>query len=664
MTNNAFPFNLDVVWEPTEMEIRNSNLVRFMHGQGFDDYAEFETWAAQDPARFWQAVLSDLGIHFDVPCTRIMDLTDGLARPRWCVGGHMNIVSSCLDKWQTTAHFEPTSQTALIWEGEGGTVRRFSYVDLHRHTGQWANALRSLGLGAGDVIGIHMPMIPETVMAFLAIMRIGAVALPLFSGFGVEALSARLRAGAAQALVTVSGFQRNGQYVSLDGVLEEVRAATPTLKHVIMVDAPEGYPGVYDARPWVSTFSHLAEAVSCPADAPCLLLYTSGTTGAPKGIVHTHCGFPVKAAQDMAHCFDVKPADVVFWYTDMGWMMGPWLMLGTLILGATILIYDGAPVYPQADRIWALCARHAVTLLGLSPTLARMLQPYGVAMVQPHDLTRLRGVGSTGSPWDPTSWHWVFQHVLGGRRPVFNYTGGTEISGGILGCSLLRPLKACSFNMAIPGMVADVVNDQGVSVVGEIGELVVRQPWIGMTRGFWQDPTDRYRDTYWQPWPNLWRHGDLAVRDAEGFWYVLGRSDDTMNVAGKRLGPTEYEQVLNSLPQVAESATVGIPDPVKEQVVVCFCVLQSNVEADDHLQTRLMDVIAERLGRPLRPAALIFVPDLPKTRNAKIMRRLLVNIYLRQPLGDTSNLENPAVLRTIADAVRGVGAADQGAACR
>ncbi len=659
MDTNAFPFNLEVVWQPTAAQIRNSNLFRFLRRQGFRDYEAFETWAARKPEAFWQAVLADLDIRFDTPWTRIMDLADGLAHPRWCVDGKMNVVTSCLDKWQTGDHFDPATKPALVWEGEDGTVRRYSYAALHAHVGQWANALRNLGLGQGDVIGICLPMIPETVMAFLAIMRIGAIALPLFSGFGAAAMSARLRAGVARGLITTSGFSRNGKRISLLGVLAEVRAQTPGLEHVIVVDAPPNPVAMHDAGPWVSTFAPQAAHASLPADDPCLLLYTSGTTGAPKGAVHTHCGFPVKAAQDMSHCFDVKPADVVFWHTDMGWMMGPWLILGTLLLGATMLIYEGAPTYPQADRLWALCARHQVTLLGLSPTLARMLKLQGTDRVQRHDLSRLRAIGSTGSPWDPDSWQWIFRHVLDGRKPVLNYTGGTEISGGILGCSLIRPLKACSFNTAVPGMAADVVNDQGVGVVGEIGELVVRQPWIGMTRGFWKDQGTRYRDTYWQPWPDLWRHGDLAVRDADGFWYVLGRSDDTMNVAGKRLGPAEYEQVLNSLSQIAESATVGMPDPVKGQVVVCFCVLQPGVIAEARLQAQIMDAVAEQMGRPLRPAAVFFVPGLPKTRNAKIMRRLLIDIYMDRPLGDTSNLEDEAVLATIAQSIQAVKAGDQ-----
>ncbi len=652
MASSTFPFNLEVVWEPTESEIRQSNLVQFMQRQGFHNYEEFEAWAARNPEHFWQAVLEDLEIGFDVPFTQCMDASSGLTHPRWCVDGRMNIVASCLDKWQTAHQFDPTVQTALIWEGEDGSVRQFTYAELHAHVGQWANALRSLDLGAGDVIGIYMPMIPETIIAFLAIMRIGAVALPLFSGFGTTAMGDRMRAGEAKGLIMTSEFRRNGKVISLQSVLEEARDDIPCLQHVVMVDAPKGLAGVHDANTWVPTFPQQAEPAFLPADEPCLVLYTSGTTGAPKGAVHTHCGFPVKAAQDMSHCFDVKTQDIVFWYTDMGWMMGPWLILGTLLLGSTMLIYEGAPTYPRVDRIWSLCARHQVTILGLTPTLVRMLKPHGVTMVQNHDLSHLRGVGSTGSPWDPASWQWIFEHVLEGRKPVFNYTGGTEISGGILGCSLIRPLKPCSFNVAVPGIAADVVNDQGVGVIGEIGELVIRQPWIGMTRGFWRDPENRYHDTYWQPWPDLWRHGDLAVQDKEGFWFVLGRSDDTVLVAGKRIGPTEYEQVLNGLPQVAESAAVGMPDPIKGQEVVCFCVLQTGVQADGGLKTMLMDVVAEQLGRPLRPRAVLFVPSLPKTRNAKIMRRLLVDIYLDLPLGDTSNLEDPAVLQAITEAIR------------
>lgn len=658
MDARVFPFDQSVVWRPAPEQIRQSNLCRFWQQQGLPDYDALEQKAARDPAWFWDAVLADLDLEFEVPYTRVLDLSAGLHHPRWCVDGRMNVVHNCLDKWQRGDHFDPEARTAVVWEGEDGAALHLTYAELHAQVNQGANALRSLGLGPGDVIGLYMPMVPDAVVAFLAIIRIGGIALPLFSGFGVTAVRHRLRAGGARALVAAAGCRRNGHWIDMGALVDEVRTQVPSLAHVLITgSAPDSPPaanpaaGVHHWNELCRSQPMMGPAASTEADQACLLLYTSGTTGMPKGIVHAHCGFPVKAAQDMAHGFDIRRDDVVCWYSDLGWMMGPWLIFGTLLLGSTMMLYDGAPHYPAADRLWALCARHRVTLLGLSPTLARMLQGQGRDLVARHDLTCLRAIGSTGSPWDPTSWSWIFRHVLEGRKPLLNYTGGTEISGGILGCNWLRPLKPCSFNGPLPGMVADVVDPEGRSVTGRTGELVIRQPWIGMARGFWRDRENRYEETYWRTWPHLWRQGDLAARDDEGFWYVLGRSDDTMNVGGKRLGPAEFEQILNGQATVAESAAVGIPDPLRGQQVVCFCVLQTGIQASAALKQDLLHSVARHLGRPLRPADLVFVPGLPKTRNSKVMRRLIRDIYLRQPVGDVTNLEDETVLQGLAAAI-------------
>ena len=658
MAAPVFPFDQPVVWTPTPAQIRRSNLHRFGQRHGAPDLAALERRAAREPAWFWAAVLEDLGIEFERPYTQVLDLTPGLRRPRWCVDGRMNIVHNCLDKWQRGDQFDPRARTALVGEAEDGTVQRLTYAELHARVGQGANALRAGGVEAGDVIGICLPLNPEAVIAFLAIVKVGGIALPLFSGFGAAAMQSRLRDGAAKGLIIAAGFTRGGRWRPLFPRVAAMLAQVPSLACVWIagVARPPRAPirrGLA-LRAWdVCCRQERTEAAtaSVDADAPCLLIYTSGTTGQPKGIVHAHCGFPVKAAQDMAHGFDVKRDDLVAWYTDLGWMMGPWLILGTLLLGSAMAVYDGAPAFPDPGRLWALCARHAVSLFGLSPTVARLLQGHGPEWVARHDLTRLRAIGATGSPWDPAAWTWIFRHALAGAKPLLNYTGGTEISGGILGCHWLRPLKPCAFNASLPGMDADVVDAQGDSLVGIAGELVVRQPWIGMARGFWRDDGRRYEDTYWSAWPHLWRQGDLAVRDVEGYWFVLGRSDDTMNVADKRVGPAEYEQILNGHPAVAESAAVAMPDPVKGQQAVCFCVLHADVKADAALRARLLAAVVHQLGKPLRPADLIFVPALPKTRNSKIMRRLIRDVYLQRPTGDASSLEDETALAGLAQAI-------------
>ncbi|MCB0050089.1 MAG: AMP-binding protein, partial [Caldilinea sp.] len=370
----------------------------------------------------------------------------------------------------------------------------------------------------------------------------------------------------------------------------------------------------------------------------------------PKGAVHTHCGFPVKAAQDMRHSMDLKPEDTIFWFTDMGWMMGPWLVFGALLNGATMLFYDGGPDYPAVDRVWALVERHGITHLGISPTLVRALKPHGDEPVRCHDLASLRAVGSTGSPWDPESWLWTFHTVLGGTKPILNYSGGTEISGGILCGDFFRPLAPCAFSGPVVGMDADVVDEAGNPVRGAVGELVIRQPWIGMTRGFWRD-RDRYVETYWRTLPGLWVHGDFAAVDAHGLWYILGRSDDTIKVGGKRLGPAEVEAILNKHPAVRESAAIGVPHPIKDQEVVAFCVLRAGYAPDETLRSALVDLVTTELGKPLKPRTVKFVTALPKTRNAKVMNRVIRAAYLDLPLGDLSSLEHPATVDAIRQAI-------------
>ena len=376
------------------------------------------------------------------------------------------------------------------------------------------------------------------------------------------------------------------------------------------------------------------------AEDTLLIIYTSGTTGRPKGAVHTHCGFPVKVAQDMAFGTDVHAGDRICWLTDMGWMMGPWLVFGALLLGATCCLYDGAPDFPDAARLWQFAARHKLTQLGVSPSLVRALRAHGDAPATGHDLSALRLFASTGEPWNPDPWHWLFE-VVGQRRiPIINYSGGTEISGGILMGNPITPLKACAFSGACPGIDAVVLDASGQPVRGEVGELAIRAPWIGMTRGFWRD-RERYLEAYWARWPDVWVHGDWALQAADGQWQILGRSDDTINVAGKRIGPAEVESALVGDPALVEAAAIGVPDEMKGSAVICFCVLAPGRTGDDALRTALKARVAAELGKPLQPKAIHFVADLPKTRNAKVMRRIIRAAFLGEALGDTTALVNP-----------------------
>jgi acetyl-CoA synthetase len=561
------------------------------------------------------------------------------------VGGSLNIVHNCLDKYLGTA---TEGHIALLWEGEGGQTRSLTYGDLARKVNQAANALRSLGLGKGDAIGLYMPMVPELVVALLATAKIGAIILPLFSGYGSGAVAARLRDAQAKALVTADGYPRRGAVVAMKPTADQAAEQVPSLERLLVYrhagQAVDLHPG---RDHWwhelVSQQPESAEAERTAAEDVLMVIYTSGTTGAPKGAVHTHCGFPVKSAQDMAFGTDVHPGDRIYWITDMGWMMGPWLVFGALLLGSTFLIYDGAPDYPGPDRLWAMVERHRITTLGLSPTLVRALTPHGLEPARSHDLSSLRFFASTGEPWNPDPWKWLFEGVGEGRRPIINYSGGTEVSGGILMGNPLLPLKACAFSGPCPGIAADVFDENGRPVRGQVGELVIKAPWIGMTRGFWKDP-QRYEQTYWSRWPGVWVHGDFAAVDADGHWYILGRSDDTIKVAGKRLGPAEVESVLVEHPAVIEAAAIGVPHEVKGEALVVFVVPAADQAGTGELARELKARVAASLGKPLSPAEVVFVKDLPKTRNAKVMRRMIRAAYLGQDPGDTSALLNPEVL--------------------
>jgi acetyl-CoA synthetase len=384
------------------------------------------------------------------------------------------------------------------------------------------------------------------------------------------------------------------------------------------------------------------------AEDPVMIIYTSGTTGKPKGAQHVHGGFPIKAAQDLAHCFDLQERDVILWSTDIGWMMGPWLIAGGLMLGATIVLYDGTPDFPDASRMWSLVERHHVTHLGISPTAIRGLMRSGEDPVRAKDRSSLFVLGSTGEPWNPDPWWWYFRNVGESRCPIVNYSGGTEISGGIVGCTTWTPIQPGSFTGPCPGMDADVVDDRGRSVRGAVGELVIRKPWPGMTRGFWRDPPTeegRYFQTYWARLPNTWVHGDWARIDDEGYWYIEGRSDDTLKIAGKRVGPAEVESAAVAHPGVSEAAAIGVPHEIKGEAIVVFVVPRPLHAPTPELARSVQDKIAEVLGKPLRPEAVRFVTQLPKTRNAKILRRVIRGAYLgKQDLGDLSALENPAAV--------------------
>jgi acetyl-CoA synthetase len=625
--------------------------------------------AADAPEWFWKAALDELGIEWSRPPAAVLDVSAGKPWARWFPGAGFNFTTAAIDRF---AESDRGDALALIWEGEEGGRRSLTYRQLAAEVGRAANALVELGIRRGDRVGVYMPLTLECAVATLACARIGAVFTPIFSGYGAGAVAARLQDCAARLLITGDYFFRRGRPVPMKATADAAVAQSPSVERVLVV--ARAHSARADEVPWQAgrdVWWHEVvpgqAATSPAADTetldPYMIIYTSGTTGQPKGAVHVHGGFPLKAATDQLLCFDVQPGDRVFWYTDIGWMMAPWLIQGTLLLGATAVLYDGAPDWPGPDRMWDLVERHAVTLLGISPTAIRALMRQDVAHVRRHDLRNLRALGSTGEPWNPDAWWWYFREAGGGRCPVINYSGGTEISGGIVSGTTIQPIKPCAFSGPAPGMAADVVDEAGQPVRGQVGELVVRQPWVGMTQGFWSGAggdearreamRERYLETYWARLPDTWVHGDWALIDDDGAWYIHGRSDDTLKVAGKRVGPAEVESAAVQHALVAEAAAVGVPDALKGEAVALFCVLRDGAQPSDQLRHEITAAVVASLGPTLRPASVHFTRELPKTRNAKVMRRVIRRLCAGQDLGDLSGLENPTAVDAVREALAG-----------
>jgi acetyl-CoA synthetase len=636
------------VWFPKQEQMEQTRLYRFMKRLGFRDYDRFYEQSIKNIAWFWDEVVNDLGLRWMMPYRQVLDMSDGIAWTRWFVDGKINISDNCLDRFVE----EPAARhrLALIWEGDDGTTKKYTYRDLWLEVNRLACGLKKLGVAAGDCVAIYMPMIAENVIAMLAVARIGAIFTPCFSGYGAEAVATRIQGCQAKWLITADGYLRRGKVVAMKEEADRAADLSPSVEKVVVVsrlgrDCPWNPDRDVKWDQLTAEMKTLSPAVT-DANDPFMIIYTSGTTGKPKGTVHVHSGFPLKAAFDAGYAFDVGPGDILFWVTDMGWMMGPWMVFGTLLLGSTMLVFEGTPDYPTPGRLWELTEKHGVTHLGISPTLIRALMKHGTSWFSQRDLSSLRVFGSTGEPWNPEPWHWLFEQVGGKRVPIFNYSGGTEISGGILGNHFFKPIVPCGFAGPLPGMDAEVFDDQGKTVRGEVGELVLRQPWVGMTSGFWQDAR-RYEDTYWSRWPKTWLHGDWVIVDEGGQWFITGRSDDTLKIAGKRLGPAEMESVLVDHPSVIEAATIGVPDADKGESAVCFVVVRGDGEEVQSLTEELVRFVGERMGKALKPKRVHIVDELPKTRNGKILRRVIRAAYLGENAGDLSSLENAHAVEKI-----------------
>ncbi len=650
----------DIVWRPTPEIVEKAQVTRLMRKHGLTTYDELVRWSIRDIDRFWKAALEDLGVVWRTPFTKIRDSSGGIAWTKWFVGGKLNIAENCVDRHAGDAppgrlyNVTPDpSRPAVLWEGDDGETRDWTYAELAAESGRVASTLLGLGVTKGDAVGIYMPMLPEIAAVFFGALKIGAVPVPVFSAFGAPALAVRLQDADAKVLFTADGVSRRGKKSPLKPEADLAVAQCPTVRATIVfrrlgIDVPMGPRDLW----WhesVSKASPDAATVALDSEDPAVVIYTSGTTGKPKGTVHCHGGALAQIAKEHAYAFDVRPGDVFFWVTDIGWMMGPWEMIGVGFQGGTFVFFEGAPNHPNPDRLWEIVARRKVTHLGISPTAIRLLKAAPLDWVQKHDLSSLRILGSTGEPWDPDSWMWYFEHVGGKRCPIINITGGTELIGSLMSPLPITDLKPCTVRGPSLGEDVDVFDEQGKPVRDQVGHLVCKQPFPSMTRGFLKDP-QRYLDTYFSKFPGIWYHGDWVKVDADGFWFAYGRSDDTIKIAGKRVGPAEVEAALIEHPAVAEAAAIGVPHDVKGETLVCFAVLKPGREPSEALRGELSEQVVKHLGKTVRPEAVKFVKMLPKTRSAKIVRGAIKRRYLGQALGDVSTVENLDAIEEVARA--------------
>lgn len=613
----------EVVWRPTEEILEKANVVRLMRKHGLAGYRELVARSVDDPEWFWPAAIEDMGLEFSTPWERVFDDSRGPEWTTWFLGGKLNIAWNCVHRWRS-------DNVAAVFHGEDGARRQLTFSELSDQVTRLAEHLVGLGVEPGDRVAIYLPMSPEVAVASHACAHIGAVQVPVFSGFAAPAVAQRLVASEAKVAITTETSLRRGRSVQMLETLEEARREARSLEHVVLAPFElADCPGEL-------------EPLAVDSEHPYLLTYTSGTTGKPKGVLHVQGGFLVSIAREACYQADCGPGDVVHFATDMGWIMGPWTVVGAGAMGSTIVFAEGAPDWP-VDRLWRLCEEESVTHLGLSPTLVRALIPHGDPVA---DLSSLRVFITTGEPWNPEPYRWLAEQVGRGRVPIVNITGGTEVGAVFLGCSVAEPIKECSVGGPALGMAMDVLSPAGESLVetGEVGELVCRKPWPGMTRGFWRDP-DRFIETYWQRFPGIWTHGDWASVDEDGYWFLHGRSDDTLNIAGKRIGPAEIESAAVAHPAVSEAAAVGVPHEVKGEVAWVFCVLAPGASATED---EVRALVAEDLGKAFAPDRVLFVPALPKTRSAKIVRRAVRATALGEDPGDMSSVENPDALGEIA----------------
>jgi len=635
----------DFAFIPTKEQTEKSNIQAFMKKHNIKTFSELLDKARNDLDWYWKAVDEDIGIVWSQKYSKISDFSEGAAWPKWFVNGKTNIISSTVEKFSKLT----PDKLAYYFVSEDGKKSQTTYKELESSINKLANGLKTLGVQKGDVIAIYMPMIAEAIIAIMACAKIGAVETVVFSGYSSESLRIRLQDCKAKVLFVTDGYTRKGKKISQKKVVDESIKDADIKKIVVTrykhVDDFGKSDSIVYYDDLVSNQSSECKTEIMDSEDPLFILYTSGTTGKPKGVVHSHGGFSVFAGHQSAYLIDMHKDDILLWPADIGWITGlVWNVYGLLEIGATAVIYDGAIDWPDYNRIWDMLHEYKATIFGISPTAVRMFKKNNVEPRKLYDFESLRNIPTTGEPIDDESWWWLFEKVGNRRIPIMNLAGGTEIGGAMLSVFPGMKLKPTTVGMPCPGIDLDVFDDDGNSVRNQKGYLVVKTPWPGMTKGLLNDK-ERYLETYWSRFENIWFHGDYVQVDKDGLWYMHGRVDDVINISGHRLSTAEIEQNVISNKKISDAAAISIPDEITGEAIILFVVLADT--ENKMVEEEIRNYISEKIGKVARPKRVITMPDLPKTSTGKIMRRLLKAKLLGLPLGDLSSVENPQVLDKI-----------------
>ena len=628
-----------IIWEAPEDLVKKSKLTKFINFCKLRNYDELEAKSLSDPGWLWDNVIKFSDLKFYKPYSKIMDESEGIAWTKWCLGGKTNIVLNCIDRHKKKSLFKDTFIFAIK---ENGNENSITYENFDKKISKVGNALKNNGFKKGDVIALYMPQFIETYIAYFAILKIGCIVLPLFSGYGPKAVVERLKIANAKGIFTVDKTSRKSKEIRMFEDIKDEIEKVKSLEKIFLLGDEKGKK-IFNWENFDKVSDNL-KTEEMSADEPAIIHFTSGTTGKPKGCVYTHIGLITKMSFDEGVLADFKQTDTHFCMADIGWMVGSKSATIASLHGAKMVIAEGVPDFPNEVRFWQIIDKHKVSWVELSPALIRNQMIKDKKLFNNLDLSSLRIICTGGEPWTEKPWKWLFEFIGKSKVPIMNSAGGTEVSGSILHCCLHRPFKIGSFNAPIPGMCADIVNQLGDEIpVGQMGELVLRRSSIGLTKSLWNDDK-RYINNYWKVIKDLWVHGDLASKDKDGHWFLHGRSDDTIKVSGKRIGPAELEGVLVKTGKVKEVAAIGLADEKLGNKIILTIVLMPNEKKDkDYYQ----DLITRDLGKSFKQHNIIFVQDLPKTRNQKIMRRVIKSCLENKSLGDISMLLNPSSVKEL-----------------